>query len=222
MFRLPLKLGDIGSLIPIKKEKCMSGLDSIVEEIHVQAKAEAEEILKQADKYCETFIEEAKKDAAIEVEKIKKEAEADRKLYEEKTKSGAEFRQRNSLLKARQECISQVIQKAERKIDALSDAEYFKLLEKIFEANANSGDGIIFLNEKDFGRMPKNFSEKIKSIAKDKGGSVEISRESKNIANGFILAYGEIEENCTMKALFLANIDQLKDIANRTLFGALN
>lgn len=200
----------------------MSGLDSIVEEIHVQAKAEAEEILKQADKYCEAFMEEAKKEAVVEVEKIVKKAEADRKLYEEKTKSGAEFRQRNSLLKARQECISQVIEKAQKKIDTLSDAEYFKLLEKIFEANANGGDGVLFLNEKDLARLPKEFLENIKSIAKNKEGSVEISKETKNVANGFILAYGEIEENCTIKALFLANMDQLKDIANKTLFGELN
>ena len=31
--------------------------------------------------------------------------------------------------------------------------------------------------------------------------------------------YGEIEENCNLKALFDSNIDRIKDIANKQLFG---
>lgn len=200
----------------------MSGLDSIVEEIHSQARAEADEIIKKAEEYCNSFMEQAKKDVSIEAEKLEKKALADRKLYEEKTKSGAEFRQRNSMLKVKQECIHNVIMKAQSTIQNLDDESYFDLLEKLFETNVSTGNGIIFFSGKDLARMPESFKKNIQLIAKNKGGNIEISAESRDIEDGFILVYGEIEENCTIKALFMANADKLKDIANKTLFGALN
>lgn len=200
----------------------MSGLDSIVEEIHAQAKAEADEIIKKAEEYCNSFMEQAKKDVSAEAEKLEKKALADRKLYEEKIKSGAEFRQRNSMLKVKQECIYSVIEKAQSTIRNLDDENYFQLLEKLFEANVSAGKGMIYFGSKDLARMPETFKNNIMSIAERKGGSVEISSEPKNIEDGFILAYGEIEENCTIKALFMANTGRLKDIANKTLFGALD
>mgnify|MGYP000596436222 CR=1 FL=1 len=46
-----------------------------------------------------------------------------------------------------------------------------------------------------------------------------IDKEPANIKDGFVLVYGEIEENCTLKALFDSNIDRIKDIANKQLFG---
>ncbi len=36
-----------------------------------------------------------------------------------------------------------------------------------------------------------------------------------NIDNGFILAYGGIEENCTIRAMFDAKRDELSDIVHR-------
>lgn len=200
----------------------MSGLDSIVEEIHRQAKAEADEILKQADEYCNSFMEQAKKETALEIEKIEKKAQADRKLYEEKTKSGAEFRQRNSLLKTRQECINKVIAQAQKTIHCFSDEKYFDFIGKILESNVSDGCGVIYFNAKDLERLPKDFGDKIKDISKSRGGSLEISSQARDIEDGFILTYGEIEENCTVKALFAANIDKLKDIANKSLFEKTN
>lgn len=200
----------------------MSGLDNIVKEIHAQAEAEAGEIIRQAQEYCDSYMEQIKKDVSSEAEKLEKKALSDRKLYEEKTKSGAEFRKRNSMLKVKQECIDNVIAQAQNVIQNLDNEKYFTLLEKIFEANAGSGSGIIFFNEKDLLKMPETFKSKIRSIAQNKGGLVEISPQAKNIEDGFILAYGEVEENCTIKALFMTDIDKLKDIANKTLFGELN
>jgi len=50
-------------------------------------------------------------------------------------------------------------------------------------------------------------------------GELVIDKEPANIKDGFVLVYGEIEENCTLKALFDSNIDRIKDIANKQLFG---
>jgi len=66
--------------------------------------------------------------------------------------------------------------------------------------------------------MPKDFEKEIKSIAEKKGGKIQISTEPAKISDGFILVYGEIEENCTYDAIFASNRDILRDIAYRELF----
>lgn len=198
----------------------MSGLDRIVEEIHRQAQEESDEILRKADEYCSAYMEDVKSKVDDEIAAYSKKAANERELYEAKTKSGMEFKERNSILKAKQQCIDDCINLAQKKINDFSDEEYFKLLEKILKANIQKDSGIMCLCEKDLKRMPESFENSIKKIAENAGGRLEISNEPAAIKNGFILVYGDIEENCTLKALFDANIDKLKDIANKELFGS--
>lgn len=77
----------------------------------------------------------------------------------------------------------------------------------------------MYMSERDINRMPADFKEKIKKTAEQMGGQMTISSDRESVNNGFILAYGDIEENCQIKALFDADIDRLKDIANQQLFG---
>lgn len=196
----------------------MSGLDNIIKEIQASAKTEADAVLQEADQYCEEYMANVKETVQKEVEQFGKKAESERKLYEEKTKSGAQFRERNAILKVKQQCIKEVIQKAQEKLMNLPETEYFNFLIKLFEKHVQPQEGTMFFNEKDMSRMPLDFKEKIEKIAGENGGHISISSERTGIHDGFILAYGEIEENCQIKALFDANMDRLKDIVNRQLF----
>lgn len=197
----------------------MSGLDNIVEEIRNQSKQEADEILKEADVFCKDYMNKIKKDVEVEVVSIEKKALADRKLYEEKTVSGMEFLERNSILRAKQQVIEQAIDKARESIAGLNDEEYFNVLEKLLRKNVQQGNGRICFSKKDLDRIPKGFEDRVKEIAAENQGELVIDKEPANIKDGFVLVYGEIEENCTLKALFDSNIDRIKDIANKQLFG---
>lgn len=66
--------------------------------------------------------------------------------------------------------------------------------------------------------MPADFEKNIHAAAEEKGGSLVLSREPKAIEDGFILVYGGIEENCTLKALLDAKKDELQDKVNEILF----
>ena len=180
---------------------------------------DADEILKKSDDYCDAYMEEVKKNVQKEIEAYEKKAKAERNLLEEKTKSGAEFLERNSILRAKQECIDSVISQAESKIENLPAEEYFHILEKILEANVQSGDGVMYFGKRDIDRIPEGFSKRVEEIAKAKGGTIKIHPDAVSIGDGFVLAYGEIEENCTIKALFDSNTDRLKDIVGKELFG---
>ena len=197
----------------------MSGLDNIVEEIRNQSKQEADEILKEADVFCKDYMNKIKKDVEVEVVSIEKKALADRKLYEEKTVSGMEFLERNSILRAKQQVIEQAIDKARESIAGLNDEEYFNVLEKLLRKNGQQGKGKIYFSKKDLDRIPNGFEDRVKEIVTENQGELVIDKEPANIKDGFVLVYGEIEENCTLKALFDSNIDRIKDIANKQLFG---
>lgn len=197
----------------------MSGLDNIVEEIRNQSKQEADEILKEADVFCKDYMNKIKKDVEVEVVSIEKKALADRKLYEEKTVSGMEFLERNSILRAKQQVIEQAIDKARESIAGLNDEEYFNVLEKLLRKNVQQGKGKISFSKNDLDRIPNGFEDRVKEIVAENQGELAIDKEPANIKDGFVLVYGEIEENCTLKALFDSNIDRIKDIANKQLFG---
>lgn len=198
----------------------MSGLDRIVEEIRNQAQTEADGIRNQAEEYCRAYMEDARAGVEEEIAAYNKKAQSERDLYEAKTRSGAEFKERNSMLQAKQQCINECLIKAQERINSLPTEEYFQLLEQILKANIQKEKGILYLGEKDFQRIPEGFESNIRKIAQEAGGTLELSKKPSDIKDGFILVYGEIEENCTLKALFDANIDRLKDIANQELFGA--
>lgn len=196
----------------------MGGLDKIIEEIKDQANAEAGQILKEADEYCDEYMKEITDKVADEVEAFEKKEKSKRNLYDEKVKSGALFRERNEILKTKQQCINEVIKEAEYTICNLETKQYFDFLSKLFEANFDGTDGEMFFGKEDLEKMPEEFKEKIKAIADNKGAKVNISDKTKNIKNGFILVYGEIEENCTIQSLFDEKSDALRDIVNKELF----
>ena len=62
------------------------------------------------------------------------------------------------------------------------------------------------------------FEKDVKTAAKQAGGKLSISTESRKIGPGFILSYGGIEENCTIDALLEEKKDDLTDTVREILF----
>mgnify|MGYP002544888099 CR=1 FL=1 len=110
--------------------------------------------------------------------------------------------------------------------DAVSDGQinlapddYYQMLLSILEAYILPQEGEIYFSVKDLENMPVGFGKEIEEIALAKGGKLTVAGAGRdNIDNGFILAYGGIEENCTIRAMFDAKRDELSDIVHRLLF----
>lgn len=196
----------------------MANIDDIIKEIIAQAeeaantniadaKAEAAKIIEAAEAECKKMNEDmaAKTDAA-------KKASADR------AKSSAEQQKRQAILKAKQEIISSLLDKAYGEILAMDDTSYFTLIEKLIKKYSLPKDGEIFFSNKDLQRLPSGFDKKAADIAKANGGSLKLSSESRNIDGGFVLSYGGIEENCSIAALFHSNKEILADKVHELLF----
>ena len=178
----------------------MSGLDKMKAQIIAEAQDNAKEILAQAHAQADSIIGEAKAQAEKDARKIVAQA----------------------VLEAKQEVISEVLEDAYKAVGELDDAAYFAMLEKVLEKYVLPEEGTICFTEKDRKRMPQGYMEKVYETAKKKGGSLDLTETVPDgMDGGFILTYGGIEENCTIKALFDARREELSDKVNRQLFTAV-
>ena len=195
----------------------MSGLDKMKAQIIAEAQDNAKEILAQAHAQADSIIGEAKAQAEKDARKIVAQAEARAEDSVKRLASSSDMRKRKA-----QEVISEVLEDAYKAVGELDDAAYFAMLEKVLEKYVLPEEGTICFTEKDRKRMPQGYMEKVYETAKKKGGSLELTETLPDgMDGGFILTYGGIEENCTIKALFDAKREELSDKVNRQLFTAV-
>ena len=192
----------------------MSGLDKMKSRIFEEAEQSAAELLDQAKKDAEKIVKDAVEKAGADAEHIRVKAAADAKEYAKR----ADMNRKQALLAAKQDVIRSVLEDAYSQVMNMDDAAYFEMLGKMLDKYMLAQDGAICFSKRDLDRMPKSFAEKIDASAKAKGGKLVISEEARKIDGGFILVYGGIEENCTIKAVFDAKREELADVVKRQLF----
>ena len=197
----------------------MSGLDKMKARILEEAEVSAQEILAKADAEADALLKTSGDAARAEAEKILGRARRGADEYAKRVESAIDMKSRQAFLAAKQQVIGDVLEKAYRTVLDLGDREYFEMLGKMLGKYALPQDGVICFSAKDLGRMPDTFAAEVKKAAESKGGSLAISDRPEEIEGGFLLKYGGIEENCTIKAVFDSMRDELSDHVNRLLFG---
>lgn len=197
----------------------MSGLDKMKARILEEAEGTAREILDNARKEAARILEAAEKEAESGSAALMAKAQREADDYEKRTVSALDMERKRKLLSARREIISRVLDRAYEKVRDLDEKEYFEAMDKLLEKYVQPEAGVICFPEKDLRRMPEEFRAKIMETAGEKGGSLTLSKEPGQMEAGFLLIYGGVEENCTLKAVFRAKRDELSDLVNRLLFG---
>lgn len=196
----------------------MTGLEKMIDQILDDAKREASSIMEKAKSESENILSAAKE----ECRKLNAESEVqivdNKKIYLDRIRSSVELRKRQAVLAAKQQIIADVLDKAYHTMCAMDDDAYFNLIKKMLDKFALAKSGEVCFSPKDLKRMPSGFEAVIAKAAGDKGGTLALSKEEKNIEGGFILIYGGIEENCSFKALFNAQRDELSDKVHGLLF----
>jgi len=189
----------------------MTGLEKIKSQILDEAKAAADSKIAEAKAKADEIVAQAEADAKKISETIAHKSELDTVNYKERTASSIDLQRRTKLLAAKQEMIQNVLDKAYQSLESMNEEEYFGVLLKLLARYALPQDG-------DLQRMSDDFKNAVENTARDKGGSLKISAEERKIENGFVLAYGGIEENCTLQAMFDEKKDELSDKVYHILF----
>jgi V/A-type H+-transporting ATPase subunit E len=196
----------------------MTGLEKMKSQILDEAKALADSKIAEANRRAEEILEEAKADAEKSVASISQRSDKDVANYRERIISSIDLQKRTKLLAAKQEVIAQVLDQSYDRLKTMETGEYFAMLLKLAEKYVLPQEGIMYFSQADLGKMPESFKSDVKKLAETKGGKLNISGEGRNIENGFVLAYGGIEENCTLKAIFDAKRDEFADKIHHILF----
>ena len=159
------------------------------------------------DKIKSQILDEAKVTADAKIEDAKAQAEQMKLKAQEE---GA--RQADTILKKSEADTASQKERVKSAID-------LQRRTRLLEAYILPQEGEIYFSVKDLENMPVGFGKEIEEIALAKGGKLTVAGAGRdNIDNGFILAYGGIEENCTIRAIFDAKRDELSDIVHRLLF----
>lgn len=195
----------------------MTGLDKIIEKILAESQQNCDKILNEASLEVKKIINDARAKAKDESDKILSDAQKAASRRKAVSKSTAESITRNRYLEIRNAILNDIISAAYLEIEKFSDEEYFAMLKRLCIKNVQSGECEMLLSGYDIGRLPDDFETSINLEIFEKG-AVHISTVPANIENGFILNYGDIEINCTLKAVFDENMDALKDMLSTALF----
>lgn len=196
----------------------MTGLEKMISQIVDEAEQSAKGMLDEANAKAEEIAKTASEDSRKLKEEISQKSDADVANYMERMKSSADLQRRTAILKAKQEVIAEVLDKAYTSLENMDEKSYFDMIRKMLLKYVRSAQGEIYFSSGDLARMPEGFKSEIEAIAKEKGGALNLAEESKEIENGFILVYGGVEENCTFRALFNTQKDRLQDMIHQQLF----
>ncbi|MGI6118929.1 MAG: V-type ATP synthase subunit E [Bilifractor sp.] len=201
----------------------MAGVDTIIQQILDDANEKASGIIREAEEKAKAVTDAAEADVRKEMKRAQSLSEKESKDYEARVRSQIGMQKRQRLLAARRERVAEVIDRAYEQLKNLDADRYFSILENQIGRNAHAEDGEILLNRRDRERMPADFEKRADAIARKKGGSLKLSKESAEIEDGFVLRYhsaglGDIDENCTFRALFEEKKEDLTDLACQILW----
>ena len=195
----------------------MSGLDKIIKNIETSATETPTGILDKAKAQADEIVNSGKEAADKKEAAIAKQGELDAAATKKRIDSAAEQTLRKYILEAKQWEINKTIAAALDKIQALPADEYFEDILKMVGKYAPEKEGTIKFSAADLGRMPADLESRINKKLQGKG-SLKISKEPVNINGGFILDYGDVEENCSLDALAESLKEKLQDEISTILF----
>lgn len=194
----------------------MTGLSNILEEITQEAEKTASVILQNANDKSSEIIKAAKEEASNSAKEIEKHGTQACKNIKDRGISSAQLHKRQSLLNEKQKIISSVLDKAHNSLLDCPVENYFEYILKMVQKYSTDSDGEIIFNKRDKERLPQDFENRLAQAAT--GGKLTISTETRDIDGGFVLSYGGIEENCSFKAMFEGNQEELQDKVHCLLF----
>lgn len=193
----------------------MAGLDSIIKQISEDSAKVCDGIAEAAEKKSASIIDEAKKSNAKYRAEQKKKAEQKAATAIKMAESGAALEKKQMLLSTKVSVIDEIIDEALAEMKALPEKEYFEALYALIAKHGLPEAGRIIISEKDRKRLPSDFLDRVNGERNEK---LTLSDEARDIEGGCVLAFGDIEINCTFDALVAESRNDIKDELYKKVF----
>lgn len=190
----------------------MTGGEKIVARILEEAEAQCEQLRREAGEQAEKLTAQAEAETKAQVAAVEEQTAKEAARAQAAARSAAQLAVRNARLACRREEIELTLTEALNTLLALPDAAYFEALTRLIQKNVRPGAGELRLNRRDRDRLPADFEKELKKQG------ITLSETPADIDGGFVLSYGDIEQNCAFSALLADQRDALEDLVNRELF----
>ena len=177
------------------------GAEEVVEKILADAKAEAEQIKKQAEEKqaaqqadLEKQLNEYKKQTGILAQRAAK----DKKSH---LLAAARMALARQLLAEKRRLLDEGFARAQTQLQNLPDDKYRKLMTKLMLAAVETGDEQVIIDKSETRINADLISEVNQQLASSDKGNLTLSSEKQNIAGGFILRRNRIKNNLSLQVL---------------------
>lgn len=197
----------------------MAGIDTIIAQIMSDTDASCADIISKAKAEASDIVAKAQAEADAKEAEVKKTLDNVRERKDRSIKSSADLKRRQAILNAKYDIIEDVMKKAFETILQMPSEEYAEFLTGLLKSNVREGDAVMLMSSPDLQKISDAHKKEFIAVAKERGCSLAIGSEPIDIEGGFILSYGGIEENCSLKALFREKKDKLTDAVSKILFG---
>lgn len=194
----------------------MNGIETILQQLNEDAKAEAEAVLEQARQ--EAAAVSARWKAAAERETAERTARNEKAAAEreERLVSAAQMEARKTILAAKQALLDEVYAKALDELTHLPVDRRTETLAALLVQAAPQGRGEVLFSPQDRETVGQ---AAVDAANRQTGGSLTVSPETADIQGGFLLRDGSVEVNCAFETLLRLQKAETAGLAARQLFG---
>lgn len=196
----------------------MTGLEEMKAAIEEESRLECAKIEQQAQEQIAKIREDAQAAAHARYQEILIDARRVCENELQMAKTGGEMETKRLLLRTKTELVDETIEMALRHLREMPDQDYFSVLQTLARSYAREGEGEMLLSQRDLERLPSDFADTLNEMLKKQNARVRIGAQPARIDDGFLLAYGDIEVNCSFEALLEAALEEVKDTLSRELF----
>lgn len=198
----------------------MANLDNLISKILEDASSKAQEIINEAKEKEKEAIDNLTSKAEKQKELIINKSYMESVTRKERIISNANLEIRNKKLKAKQDLIESVFNKAENQLQEISQDEYNKFVRNMISSMDIDGDEEIVISRNYKNTIDETLINFINEELRTRGkkGELKLSSEDRDIKGGFILCKNGIEINCTFEALVPSLRDELEDKILDVLF----
>ena len=201
---------------PQKEGPALNGLQAILDQIQQDAQTQAEEVLAAARADAHATLESARQEAERRSQAILESAQEEAVRIRQQGESAAQMEKRDQVLRCKQRLIRELLEQVCTALEAAPEKEYFDTILRLAGQYVRPGHCVMFLNEHDLNRLPADFEKRLQNVSPL--WTITLSQEARPLESGFLLVYGQVDVNCSFRALMEERLDLLRDEAGKMLF----
>ena len=176
----------------------MKGIEKITARIENDGRAETSQMLKEAEDKAAAVLAEYKAKAEAETAAAVEAGKAAAQRQAERLESAAHMEAKKQFLAAKQACLDEAFQKAQKKLLALPDDKYAELLAKMAVKASTTGKEEVLLNQKDRERVGEQVVAKANELLR-RQGKLTLAEDTRPMEGGLTLRSGSVEINCAFE-----------------------